>query len=122
LQLLIPARDRVERRRLGRVSTPAEEQLWKRLRKRARRLGIRRRHPLGPFIVHFYCRAARLVVQLEGAEEPSPSREQWLRKQGFRIMRVAAAEAVRDPDSVARAILLAARSGSTVDELACAAE
>jgi very-short-patch-repair endonuclease len=55
------------RRMLRRQSTEAERVLWRTLRMRQfRRLKFRRQHPLGPYIVDFYCASRRLVVELDG--------------------------------------------------------
>ncbi|WP_394833145.1 endonuclease domain-containing protein [Pendulispora rubella] len=63
---------------------------------RAKRLGAkwRRQHPIGPYVVDFYCHAARLVVELDGDSHGSHERRQhdlerdaWLRDQGLRILR-----------------------------------
>ena len=47
--------------------TPAEAALWKVLRGR-RLLGLkfRRQHPVGSFIVDFYCAVCKLVVEVDG--------------------------------------------------------
>ena len=47
--------------------TPPEARLWRFLR--AHRLhgyGFRRQHPVGPFILDFYCPEARLAVEVDG--------------------------------------------------------
>jgi very-short-patch-repair endonuclease len=47
--------------------TPAEQILWDRLRgRRFQGLKFRRQHPLGRFIVDFYCAEHRLVIELDG--------------------------------------------------------
>jgi very-short-patch-repair endonuclease len=55
-------------RALRRSVTAAEQALWNLLRNR--RLDgakFRRQKPLGPFIVDFYCEAAKLVIEADGA-------------------------------------------------------
>lgn len=54
-------------RELCKEMTPAEKALWQRLRNR--QLGglkFRRQHPIGHFIVDFYCAAHRLIVEVDG--------------------------------------------------------
>ena len=51
---------------LRRVLTPPEARLWTSLRLRPGGLKFRRRHPLGPFILDFYCEAARLAAEVDG--------------------------------------------------------
>ena len=48
--------------------TPAEHMLWQRLRRSGpNEYGFRRQHPLGRFIVDFYCPARKLVVEIDGS-------------------------------------------------------
>lgn len=52
-------------RELRRQQTPAEAKLWVCLRNRqVADLKFRRQHPIGPYIVDFYCAAGRLVGRL----------------------------------------------------------
>lgn len=83
--------------------TPPEARLWRFLR--AHRLhgyGFRRQHPMGPFILDFYCPEARLAVEVDGAVHDDPERIErdrrrtaWLGRQGVRVVRLRAT-AVRD--------------------------
>ena len=73
--------------------TPAESLLWDRLRNRQLAgLKFHRQHPLGPFIVDFYCAANRLVVELDGPihatqQEHDRERAQHLERSGYRLIR-----------------------------------
>ena len=53
-------------RRLRRKSTPSEAELWRSLRERGIAHKFRRQHPLGPFILDFFCPALRLAIELDG--------------------------------------------------------
>ncbi|MGV3724757.1 MAG: endonuclease domain-containing protein [Actinomycetota bacterium] len=54
-------------RDLRRRQTPAEAALWERLRaNRLRGRKFRRQHPVGVFVLDFFCDAARLVIELDG--------------------------------------------------------
>ena len=60
-------------RRLRREMTAAEQLLWAHLR--AGQLGgwrFRRQHPVDRFVLDFYCPAARLAIELDGAQHHSP--------------------------------------------------
>lgn len=60
-------------RRLRRNQTHVESLLWRQLRRRE--LGgikFRRQHPIGGFVVDFYCDAAELGVELDGGGHASP--------------------------------------------------
>ena len=91
-------------RRLRREMTLPEVILWGRLR-RGGLAGVqfRRQHPAGPYILDFYCPAARLAVELDGAAHAFPDRVQhdarrdaWLAEQGVRVLRLAAAAVLDD--------------------------
>ena len=80
-------------RELRHPLAPAEKILWEALRQR-RLDGIkfRRQHPIGPYIVDFYCAMARLVIELDGAshvgqEEYDAERSAWLEAQGYFVIR-----------------------------------
>ena len=76
-------------RELRQPQTPAEEKLW--MHVRSRQLGgfkFRRQHPIGPFIVDFYCAACRLVVEIDGEShaeqvEYDLARTAWLNETGL---------------------------------------
>jgi len=54
-------------RRLRRNMTPAEQKLWNALRgKQLDGLKFRAQHPVGPFVLDFWCPARKLVVEVDG--------------------------------------------------------
>lgn len=85
-------------KRLRRPLTPPEARLWVRLR--ARRLAgfkFRRQHPVGPYILDFYCVAAKLAVEVDGVHHDNPTQSEhdrkrtiWLARHGIRVVRIAA--------------------------------
>jgi very-short-patch-repair endonuclease len=101
-----PFRTRLARY-LRQTMSPAQSQLWERLR--MRQVGgwkFRRQHPIGPYFVDFYCPAARLVVQIVSAtHEDGPSMHDHARRLalaagGYRVVEVSAAHVEADIDSV----------------------
>jgi len=99
--------------RMRRQMTPPEARLWTAL-KGGRLNGhkFRRQHPAGPYILDFYCAAARLCVEVDGSHHDLPdqlrhdqARDAWLASQGIRVHRVAAIWLRDDPDAVLRGIL-----------------
>ena len=63
---------RKARRELRHSLTLAEARLWLHLQRRQLDgWKFRRQHSIGPYIVDFYCPAARLVVELDGAAHDS---------------------------------------------------
>lgn len=73
---------------------------------------IRRQHPIGPYVLDFYCAAARLAIEVDGAAHDMgdrPQRDevrcQWLASEGIGVLRIPAKEVLADADSVADALL-----------------
>lgn len=75
--------------------TDAERLLWLTLgAKRFSPFRFHRQQPICPYIVDFYCTAARLIIELDGEQHydvaamvyDSP-RSQWLTEQGFAVLR-----------------------------------
>ena len=52
-------------RRLRRELTLPEKLLWVRLRRSD--LNFRRQHPIGHYVLDFYCPAAKLAIEVDGA-------------------------------------------------------
>jgi crossover junction endodeoxyribonuclease RuvC len=80
-------------RGLRKAATSAEDILWARLRgSRFRGAKFKRQVPVDRYIVDFCCHAARLVVEIDGAQHEwqSPyddSRTRTLESAGFRVVR-----------------------------------
>ena len=97
-------------RELRHKATPPEQLLWSVLR--GRRLGglkFRRQEIIGNYIVDFCCRDRGLIVELDGMshDEKQSSdavREEWLRRQGYRVFRVTNCDVNEDLEAVARGI------------------
>jgi very-short-patch-repair endonuclease len=99
----------------GRLSPP-EVLLWLGLRRRAADLPRwRRQHPISPYIADFYCSAASLVAEIDGAghgEEAQDihdrARDSYLQNLGYRVLRISAADVMGNADEVADGIVQAA--------------
>ncbi len=91
-----------------------EHVLWFALRKnRLAGLKFRRQHPIEPYVVDFYCPAAKLVVEVDGESHvgqaaDDESRERFLARQGLRVVRFTNDDVLNDMDAVLEAILEAA--------------
>ena len=97
-------------RQMRRNLSLPEKLIWARLRGAAPR--IRRQHPIGPYILDFYCAAAKLAIEVDGAAHDMgdrPRRDEvrtaWLSEQALEILRSPARDALDDPDAVAEAIV-----------------
>ena len=84
-------RDRA--RALRRTQNEYEAIVWTALRGRQfRQFKFRRQHPIGDYIVDFYCAIASLIVELDGAthigrEAEDAKRQGWLESQGLLVLR-----------------------------------
>ena len=102
----------VRARALRRAMTLPEGTLWQVLRTRPRGLKFRRQHPMGPFVLDFYCPAVKLAIEVDGAAhdmgdnpERDARRDAWLKEQGLRTLRVTAADVLGDLEAVVRMIV-----------------
>src|SRR5712691_11799536 len=90
-----PALVRDRARTLRRSSTPVEQKLWMRLRNRQLHgAKFRRQHPIGQYIVDFFCLEARLVIELDGGWHGEESkriedehRAAFLQSHGYTVLR-----------------------------------
>jgi very-short-patch-repair endonuclease len=93
--------------------TDAERVLWAALRsKQIAGLKFRRQQPIGPYVVDFYCSAAKLIVELEGDQHGADrtvrydeARSLWLVQQGYRVLRFPKAGVLRSRQVVIDSIL-----------------
>ena len=99
-------------KRLRRELSLPEVLLWLRLKGRPAGLKFRKQHPAGKFVLDFYCHEARIAIEIDGlahdmGERPERDmlRDEWLRTAGLTVVRVAAAEVLRDPDGVAGSLV-----------------
>jgi very-short-patch-repair endonuclease len=91
--------------------TLPEGMLWNAVRGGAIGTRVRRQHPIGSYIVDFYVPQARLVVEVDGEShnrgelpERDERRDQYLRDNGYRVLRVMAVDVLRNIQSVVDAI------------------
>lgn len=100
---------------LRRTMSPPEVRLWQGLRTLPAGLRFRRQHPSGPYVADFYCHAARMIVEVDGAAhdcgdrpQRDASRDRWFETRGLAVMRVPAIEVLRDCEAVVTGIVAAA--------------
>jgi very-short-patch-repair endonuclease len=80
-------------RKMRKEPTPAEDALWQRLRNhQLRDTKFRRQHVIGPFIVDFYARKPRLIVEVDGPihevqREADAGRQEHLEDLGYCVLR-----------------------------------
>ncbi|MFL6728957.1 MAG: endonuclease domain-containing protein [Sphingomicrobium sp.] len=84
-------------RRLRRELSLPEKLLWIRLR--GAEVRFRRQHPIGSYVLDFYCAAAKLAIEVDGAAHDHgdrPHRDDirvdWLKRHGIEVLRIPAKE------------------------------
>ncbi|MDB5429755.1 MAG: hypothetical protein JWP35_871 [Caulobacter sp.] len=112
-----PAKTFVRAQALRKAMTRTEVALWERVRgSRLDGLKFRRQHPLGPYILDFYCVAARLAVEIDGASHQGAQarvrdaqRDAFVREQGIATLRITVGNMIEDMEKAVDAIRAAAR-------------
>jgi very-short-patch-repair endonuclease len=94
---------------LRREMSLPEVLLWREL-KRSSGDGpqFRRQHPLGPYVLDFFCARAALCVEVDGyahGTDDRPARDErrdrYLQREGVHVVRIAARSVLQDPHAVA---------------------
>ena len=99
-------------RKLRRTMSLPEALLWQRLRGSPFGLAFRKQHPIDPYVADFYCSASRLVIEVDGQGHDrgvrprrDEGRDAFLQGRGYRVLRIAAEEVLKDPDGIASSIV-----------------
>ncbi len=95
----------------ARSSLP-EGQLWRLLRGNPNGAKIRRQHPVGVYVLDFYCAEAKVAFEIDGighdmGDRPSSdaARDAALGELGIEVIRIPAADVLRSPETIAEAIV-----------------
>ena len=98
-------------RELRKNATDCERLLWQHLRAhRLQGFKFKRQQPLGLYIVDFVCFEARLIIEADGGHHAEQAeydnrRDDWLRSQGFTVLRFWNNEVLNNIDGVLERIL-----------------
>ena len=100
-------------RRMRQALSPPEGALWAALKgQQLDGYAFRRQHPVEPYILDFYCEAARLAVEVDGASHRLPDairhderRDAFLKDRGIDVLRLPARLVLEDRPAALRAIL-----------------
>ncbi len=91
--------------------SPPEQLLWSYLRdNQIANLPFRSQHPLGPYIADFYCREARLVIEIDGKAHQADQlthdkmRDEWMQSCDIHVMRIQAHEVFAELNAVVQTI------------------
>jgi len=115
--------DKIKARELRKNLTEAERTLWKYLRLRQFDGNkFRRQQPIGKYIVDFVCFEKKLIVEVDGGQHNEQviydsERNEWLKKQGFRILRFWNNQVLKEIDGVEGGIMEALSSYSYTPHL-----
>ena len=115
-------------RRFRKKLTEPELYLWLRLRGRSDDNPVfRNQHPIGPYVLDFYCPQARLCIEVDGACHSRDDRiakdairDAHLAEMGIRTYRIFAGDVVQDADEAANGVILIALE--RIAELSASAE
>ena len=84
--------------------------LWRELRQSD--LKFRQQHPIGPYVVDFYCASAKTCFEVDGIAHDmgnrpvrDAQRTAWLEAQGYRVVHIAARDVLAAPADVADALV-----------------
>ena len=92
-------------REMRKHPTPAEEALWQRLRGEQLGVKFRRQHSIDRFIVDFYAREPRLIIEVDGPihetqKEYDALRQSMLEELGYRVLRFTNDQVLQDIEQV----------------------
>lgn len=84
--------------------------LWRELRQSDPK--FRQQHPIGPYVVDFYCASAKTCFEVDGIAHDmgnrpvrDAQRTAWLEAQGYRVVHIAARDVLAAPADVADALV-----------------
>lgn len=99
-------------RRLRREMTLPEVLLWRLLKGKPMGVKFRKQHPIENYVVDFYCAEKRIAIEIDGiahdlGDRPKRdvSRDARLRALGIEVIRISAADVLRDVDGAADGIV-----------------
>jgi very-short-patch-repair endonuclease len=95
-----------------RMSLP-EVLLWSAIKgRKLNGLQFRKQHPIGPYVLDFYCDARKLAIEVDGGNHSFGDRPQrderrdaWLLERGVRTLRLSASLILDDVDDATRTIV-----------------
>jgi len=95
-----------------RKSMSLPEVLWQHLRRSPHGTSFRRQHPVGDFVLDFYCASAKLAIEIDGiahdmGDRPNrdADRDLWLFAQGITTLRIPVADVLKSVADVADGIV-----------------
>lgn len=110
--LPLPSQLKQRARDLRKNCTDAETLMWQLLRRnQLLEMGFRRQHPLGNYVLDFYCHEAKLVVELDGGQHNEvkqqshdEKRTEYLMQQGLTVLRFWNNEVLENTEGVLQTV------------------
>lgn len=117
-----PRETRKRAKELRRTMSLPEVLLWRELRRqRMDGLRFRRQHPVGPYILDFYCDEVKLAVEIDGEGHHFGSRpvrdrirDAWLARNGVHTLRLPARYVLKEMQDALETIVRVARAAPSV--------
>ena len=98
-------------RKLRAAMSLPEVLLWRELRRQSE-VRFRRQHPIGHYVLDFYCACAKVCVEIDGiahemGDRPQrdATRDAWLEERGIEVVRIPASDVLKSPMEVAEALV-----------------
>jgi very-short-patch-repair endonuclease len=103
---------RQKARILRKNMTDAERAIWQSVRNRQLSgFKFRRQRPIGPYIVDFVCAEKKIIIEIDGGQhalntEHDDKRSEFLRNEGYRVLRFWNSDVLKEKNAVLEEILL----------------
>lgn len=105
-------------RQLRQQMSLPEVLLWNLLRKAPDGVIFRRQHPVGPYVMDFYCAKANVCIEIDGMAhdmgnrpERDVGRDARLRELGLEVLRIPATDVLKSPEEIAEALVRYCKRG-----------
>lgn len=99
-------------RKLRQTMSLPEMLLWGILRERPGGYKFRKQHPIGEYVLDFYCLEKQLAIEIDGIAhdmgdrpERDEIRDAWLGRRGINTIRIPARDVLSDASEVAQSIV-----------------
>jgi len=86
--------------------------LWRLLKGSPDGVHFRSQHPIGDYVLDFYCAKAKVAFEIDGIAhdmgdrpERDAARDAWLKGLGIEVVRIPATDVLKSPEDVAESIV-----------------